>query len=870
MEWLKNLFGKEDLLERQNLKNLLAAVGKTQAVVEFTPDGRTISANDNFLKTLGYTFDEVKGQHHGVFVDPAQRSSTEYRLFWDKLGRGETDAGQYGCVAKDGKHVWIEASYNPIMDTNGTPLKIVMYATDITAIKSKLDEVAAELKVRTDIMNVTSIVSEADRKGDILSINERFVEVSKYSSDELIGQPHNTTRHPDMPKDTFKQLWSTIGRGEIFRGVIKNRAKDGTPYYVDAVIAPIMGANGKPMKYLGVRYDITAMEIERQNARGVLGAIDESWAYIEFDLAGQVLSANKNFLAVLEYGLEEIVGRHHRMFVDPTFSASPAYQQFWKDLNSGNPQSGTFKRIAKSGKEVWIQATYAPIKDEMGRIAKIVKIATDVTEAKLTAADFAGQLAAIRKAQAVIEFSLDGKILTANDNFLSALGYAADEIKGQHHSMFVEPAHRSSADYRLFWDKLARGEFDAGQYKRIGKGGREVWIQASYNPIMDMNGKPFKVVKYATDVTVQVKAAQAMQEAVRETQEVVQAAQRNDLTLRVPMDGKAGEIAQLCEGVNWLTENMASVVGTIRESTSTIATAAKEIAMGNTDLSQRTEEQAASLEETAASMEELTSTVKQNAENAKQANQMAETASKIAVKGGKVVSEVVGTMEAITASSKKIVDIISVIDGIAFQTNILALNAAVEAARAGEQGRGFAVVATEVRNLAQRSANAAKEIKGLIVDSVEKVGAGSKLVADAGQTMEEIVQSVKRVTDIMSEITAASMEQSSGIEQVNQAVTQMDTVTQQNAALVEQAAAAAESMQEQAQGLSQMVSVFQLLGDNAAPQSAPQSAATGKAKATKAPPPARTAGKAATSKPIKSAARPAASGAASKDEWEEF
>ena len=335
-----------------------------------------------------------------------------------------------------------------------------------------------------------------------------------------------------------------------------------------------------------------------------------------------------------------------------------------------------------------------------------------------------------------------------------------------------------------------------------------MWIAASYNPIMDMIGKPFKVVKFATDVSAQVNAAAATELAVAAVSEVVEAARKNDLTRRIALDGKSGAIATMCEGINFLLQNMAQVVDTIRDSTGSINTAATEIAAGNTDLSQRTEQQASSLQQTAASMEELTSTVKQNADNARQANQLAETASQIAVKGGGVVGEVVGTMEAITTSSKKIVDIISVIDSIAFQTNILALNAAVEAARAGEQGRGFAVVATEVRNLAQRSANAAKEIKTLISDSVDKVEAGSRQVATAGSTMEEIVRSVKRVTDIMAEIAAASQEQSSGIEQVNQAVARMDRVTQQNAALVEQAAAAAESMKEQAQSLSGVVEGF--------------------------------------------------------------
>jgi methyl-accepting chemotaxis protein len=305
----------------------------------------------------------------------------------------------------------------------------------------------------------------------------------------------------------------------------------------------------------------------------------------------------------------------------------------------------------------------------------------------------------------------------------------------------------------------------------------------------------------------------------------------------------------------------------VRSGTDTIATASSQIAAGNHDLSSRTEEQASSLEETAASMEELTSTVKQNADNARQANQLAVSASSVAVKGGSVVAEVVGTMGAINASSRKIVDIIGVIDGIAFQTNILALNAAVEAARAGEQGRGFAVVAAEVRNLAQRSAAAAKEIKTLIDDSVSKVEEGSNQVAEAGKTMDEIVDSVKRVTDIMAEITAASQEQTSGIEQINQAITQMDQVTQQNAALVEEAAAAASSLQEQAANLSQVVSVFKM--DRAQEQVAqhPQRTVARPAATPKQPPQARKAIAAPQRKPVAPTGDLAMAGGGS---WETF
>jgi methyl-accepting chemotaxis protein len=311
-----------------------------------------------------------------------------------------------------------------------------------------------------------------------------------------------------------------------------------------------------------------------------------------------------------------------------------------------------------------------------------------------------------------------------------------------------------------------------------------------------------------------------------------------DLTVRIESHSR-DEIGQLLQALKDMNESLSGIVGEVRNTTDSISTAAQQIAAGNSDLSQRTEEQASSLEETASSMEELTSTVKQNAENAKQANQLAANASDIAVKGGLAVNEVVQTMVSISSSSKKIVDIISVIEGIAFQTNILALNAAVEAARAGEQGRGFAVVAAEVRNLAQRSAAAAKEIKTLIGDSVDKVDAGSKQVDQAGATMNEIVSAVKRVTDIMAEIAAASSEQSAGIDQVNRAIIQMDDVTQQNAALVEEAAAAAEAMQEQAGSLMEAVSIFKLeAGKGGTRTTAPKPIAT-PAIAHRAPAPLR-------------------------------
>jgi methyl-accepting chemotaxis protein len=325
---------------------------------------------------------------------------------------------------------------------------------------------------------------------------------------------------------------------------------------------------------------------------------------------------------------------------------------------------------------------------------------------------------------------------------------------------------------------------------------------------MDLRGKA-GYTKTLSELLNQLSAV--TDTGLRDVVRVAQALAEADLTLKITQE-YPGLFGQTSDAVNTTVENLLKLVGDVRVSVDSISTASQEIATGNNDLSQRTEIQASSLEETAASMEELTATVKQNAESARQANQLAQSASTVAEKGGVVVREVIHTMDSINESSNKIVDIISVIDGIAFQTNILALNAAVEAARAGEQGRGFAVVATEVRNLAQRSAAAAREVKTLIGNSVDKVEAGAKLVDNAGKTMEEIVVAVKRVTDIMTEISAASLQQSSGLEQVNKAIAQMDEVTQQNAALVEQAAAAAESLEEEARSLSNSVGVFKIHG----------------------------------------------------------
>lgn len=376
----------------------ILALSRSFAVIRFTPDGTIIDANDNFLSVMGYNLDEIKGQHHRMFVETGYAQTGEYREFWQKLGNGEFSAAQFKRFGKGGKEIWIEASYNPVMNKSGKVISVVKYATDITRQK-----------------------------------------------------------------------------------------------------------------------------LQNADYEGQLAAIGKSQAVIEFAMDGTIITANENFLKTMGYTAEELKGKHHSMFALPDYAQSAEYRDFWARLGRGEYFAGEFQRLGKGNRTVWINATYNPIMDMNGKPFKVVKYASDITAQKLQAADASGQIEAIGKSQAVIQFNLDGTIITANANFLSAMGYTMDEIKGQHHRMFVEPGEASSADYAEFWKKLASGQFDMRVYKRVAKGGRTIWIQASYNPIFDANGKPFKVVKYATEVTQVIETGQIAEETVANVQSIAAA-----------------------------------------------------------------------------------------------------------------------------------------------------------------------------------------------------------------------------------------------------------------------------------------------------------------------------------------------------------
>ncbi|XOV79791.1 MAG: PAS domain-containing protein [Aestuariibacter sp.] len=789
----------EEKQRNSNNQGKIEAINKSQAVIEFNMDGTIITANDNFLSTMGYKLDEIEGQHHRIFVEPGYAESNEYQQFWQSLRNGKFASAEYRRFAKDGQEVWIQAIYNPILDDKGIPVKVMKIATDITKQKQENADYEGQLRA----ISLSQAVIEFDLDGHILSANDNFLNAMGYTLDEVKGKHHRIFVAPEE-RDTsnYKSFWQALKSGKFQSGEYRRIGKQGQDVYIQASYNPILNAAGKPVKVVKYASDITEEKQRNADYQGQINAISKSQAVIEFNMDGTIITANEAFLSRMGYTLEEVKGQHHRMFIDSKSTPENDYRQFWAKLNEGQFQAGEYKRVAKSGEDVWIQASYNPIMDLRNRPVKVVKYATDVTEQKIRNANYQGQIEAIHKSQAVIEFNMDGIIRSANQHFLDAMGYRMDEIEGKHHKIFVSAEYANSPEYQQFWQSLNEGQFASGEYHRIGNGGHSVYIQATYNPILDANGTPYKVVKFCTDITGRVIAIDAASQSLK-------ALASGDLDCAIEVEF-ISQFEELKEAINNTVYQLRQTVETINDSAEQVAAASNEIRLGNEDLSSRTEQQASSLEETAASMEELTSTVQANSNLSRDANKEAYQAKVQAENGADVVNKAVTSMEEINVASQKIHDIIGVIDEIAFQTNLLALNAAVEAARAGEEGRGFAVVANEVRSLAQRSAGAAKEIKALINSTVSKVEEGSKLVGDSGKTLAEIEAAISKVSEMVNQISEASKEQSAGIQEANEAITNMDTMTQQNAALVEEASAASQSLTDQANAMKQQLAFFTL------------------------------------------------------------
>lgn len=540
-------------------------------------------------------------------------------------------------------------------------------------------------------------------------------------------------------------------------------------------------------------------------AAGLIRALDKSLAIIEFDPSGAILWANDCFCNAVGYAPSEITGKHHSIFVEPEYARSSEYNEFWAKLRRGEFDQKEYRRIAKGGRPIWIQASYNPILNAQGKVTRVVKVATDTTEAHRKNAAFEAKLAAVSRVQGVIEFTPNGDITDANENFLSLLGYKLEEIKGKHHRMFVDDELACSQEYCDFWGKLRSGQYIAAEFRRFGKGKREVWIQASYNPIFDLNGAVTSIVKFATDVTGRV-------HAISEVAVGMAALADNNLEYRLNEQFEPAFEA-LRQDYNTTVNRLQTTVKKVASSSSIIAIGTEEISQSSDDMSRRIEQQAASLEQTAAALDQITATVRRSAECALEAALAASGARSGTERSGTVMKQTALVMGEIDESSNKISQIIGVIDQIAFQTNLLALNAGVEAARAGEAGKGFAVVAQEVRELAQRSAKAAKEIKTLISSSSEQVKRGVKLVVDVAAALQEVTGKVGDIDVVLSEMARSSKEQATGLAEVNVAVNHMDQVTQMNAAMLSKATDAASQLQTAAADMSALISEFRVGSD---------------------------------------------------------
>lgn len=855
--------GYQDTLNQvAEFSALRSEINKARAIVELDAKGKISHVNDNLCQSLGYQTNELLGQHHRSLLPQSEANTPAYEQFWAALQSGQSQVGSFKLVNKGGQDTWFQGYYAPVMQ--GTQLrKVVAYLTDITADKQR----NLVLQEEENALNQSFGVMECDMQGHILSCNAMFLAPLEFSHEEVIGKHVSMLiKATTSQSDEYKQMWENLRQGQNCKLEICRVSKSGKEYWFSSSYVPVKDASGASVKVKVYSYCITEEKKRALDLQGQVAAINAAQGVIEFDLKGNILHANDNFLKLTGYSLAEVVGKHHAMFVSERYKNSQEYQDFWAKLGRGEEDAGVYHRYGKQGQDIWLQAAYSPIIGLDGKAYKVVKYATDITKAVL--ADKAQKVKA-REATMIknaLESSSNNLMMADKDGIITYMNPAALELMREASKTFKQLFPHFDAEkllgqsYDVFHKDPSHqrnllSNLTGKHQTEIGVG--DMFFRLTVNPIFDEDGERLGTVIEWVDQTQDKRVENQIREALK-------LAVDGDVTYRLDTSIAKGTAVETMNSINQLLDIMNDILVNVREAGETINTAAHEISSGNNDLSSRTEQQASNLEETASSMEQLASTVRQNAENARQANQMAEAASQVAIRGGDVVGNVVTTMSAINESAHKIEDIISVIDGIAFQTNILALNAAVEAARAGEQGRGFAVVAGEVRNLAQRSASAAKEIKELITDSVNKTADGTKLVQTAGETMHEVVTSVQRVTDIMSEITAASAEQSAGINQVNDAVNHMDEVTQQNAALVEEAAAAAESLVEQASNLMDTVNRFKLRGSSQTKSAQPRSAAASRAPVAAMP--------ARQSKPTSTSHQSvkAAKTGTDNQDWEEF
>jgi PAS domain S-box-containing protein len=632
------------------MEGQLKAIDATMATIEFDLKGNIVSANENFLKLMKYSLEEIKGKHHSIFVDKGERTSQSYKEFWTSLSLGKSFDGEFKRINKGGEEVYIKGIYNPVFNAKGEPTKVLKLAYNITeqktlfnqnqeqlsqvqaqeeelrqsmeemqATQEEMRRLSGEMEGQLKAIDATMAAIEFDLNGNILTANENFLKLMKYTLEEIKGKHHSIfVESIERKSEAYKEFWASLSSGKSSDGEFKRITKGGQEVYIKGIYNPVFDSKGEPIKVLKLAYDITEqktlfkqnqeqlsqvqaqeeelrqsmeeMQATQEEVRrlstemeGQIKAINSTVATIEFDLQGNILTANENFLELMKYSLNEIKDKHHSIFVESKEKKSEGYKEFWASLSSGKSFDGEFKRIAKGGQEVYIKGIYNPVFDAKGEPVKVLKLAYDITEQKSLfiqnqeqlsqvqaqeeelrqsmeemaatqeemrrlSSEMEGQIKAINSTMATIEFDLQGNILTANENFLNLMGYRIEDIQSKHHRIFVANEEIDSREYLEFWKKLSNGISENGEFRRITKSGKEVYINGIYNPIFNAKGEPAKVLKLAYDITnqkllfaetrQQLEMVQAQEETLRMSTEELEATQEEMKRLSSEMESK--------------------------------------------------------------------------------------------------------------------------------------------------------------------------------------------------------------------------------------------------------------------------------------------------------------------------------------------